>query len=562
MQSSLVAVWEARSGFDHPEVFARQGSFLSWLPPEVISEDDVASRSPVVSARPEGAAALAAWEDSAATGWTVFARYFSSGTWQDVEMVSTTLGDARDPAIREEGTLVAWADFREGAPQIYLRARGASSWDPEERLTDLPQGCRRPNLTLVWWETSPGTPLAAVEATGDLGAVEPWWWERYPPYPVCQLSPDDGIPSVRPNLGSAYLEAESCIALPGAGRKAYADWTDEPVEGTLVSHFGKLEGCGFVEETSSLTYQGASHSLLALHDGTSRADVLQTWVETIGGVSTLRARLGSLPNCYREATVALTPLLLGPGGIPTTHLRFVDLCSGEGLHNWIDIAFGPELDAALTWAPGQDHPEIYAETDENGDAFIPIRGGGCAFGSADAGVGPYCDEVSWPGAKSPDVNGDCLVDPTDLAYVQQQLGTSDFCADLDGSGTVGPEDVAIVELTMGDRCDGPSAVEDAVVSGVLVLEARPNPCRTKTRIRLAGSRGGSLGEPPVLPELRIVDAAGRLVRRLVSVVAGSGRKEVVWDLRDDAGEELPSGCYFAQAATRDGILKTPILIIR
>ncbi len=91
-------------------------------------------------------------------------------------------------------------------------------------------------------------------------------------------------------------------------------------------------------------------------------------------------------------------------------------------------------------------------TDASGEASLVVRGGGCsATGSVTLrGNGVWIN--SWTGAKSPDVNGDCKVQADDLAYVMARVGTSDFCADLDGSGTVTTADVAIVEEALGSIC--------------------------------------------------------------------------------------------------------------
>ena len=74
------------------------------------------------------------------------------------------------------------------------------------------------------------------------------------------------------------------------------------------------------------------------------------------------------------------------------------------------------------------------------------------------------------GVKSPDLDGDRAVLQNDVAAVRTALGTDDFCADLDGSGTVDGADVLLVQSVLGDRCTDPAGV--AAPSGETGLSLR------------------------------------------------------------------------------------------
>lgn len=66
----------------------------------------------------------------------------------------------------------------------------------------------------------------------------------------------------------------------------------------------------------------------------------------------------------------------------------------------------------------------------------------------------------------------------------------------------------------------------------------PNPFHGATAVRF------DLPEPAVVT-LRVVDAAGRTVRRLLADVRlDAGRRAVLWDGRDEAGQRLGAGLYF------------------
>jgi hypothetical protein len=65
----------------------------------------------------------------------------------------------------------------------------------------------------------------------------------------------------------------------------------------------------------------------------------------------------------------------------------------------------------------------------------------------------------------------------------------------------------------------------------------PNPFNPQTTFSFELLNGG-----PV--ELIVMDARGRIVRRLVDGVRPDGINTIVWDGRDDGGRALPSGAYF------------------
>jgi hypothetical protein len=71
--------------------------------------------------------------------------------------------------------------------------------------------------------------------------------------------------------------------------------------------------------------------------------------------------------------------------------------------------------------------------------------------------------------------------------------------------------------------------------------ARPNPFNPHTVIRLDLPRAA-------VCDLRVVDPAGRTVRRLLAGVAGPGTLETIWDGTDEDGHPVGSGVFFLRAA--------------
>lgn len=84
-----------------------------------------------------------------------------------------------------------------------------------------------------------------------------------------------------------------------------------------------------------------------------------------------------------------------------------------------------------------------------------------------------------------------------------------------------------------------SGVGDDLPLAFRVTGAVPNPFNPSTKIHFSLAAAGHT-------TVEVFDARGRLVRKLVDRSMGAGRKEAVWDGRDDQGRGLPSGVYLAQ----------------
>ena len=79
---------------------------------------------------------------------------------------------------------------------------------------------------------------------------------------------------------------------------------------------------------------------------------------------------------------------------------------------------------------------------------------------------------------------------------------------------------------------------------VALAHPRPNPATASTRIEFDLPRAGAIS-------LTVYGPTGRAVRTLANGVQEAGRKGVSWDLRDDAGRDVPSGIYFIRLETAD-----------
>jgi hypothetical protein len=74
---------------------------------------------------------------------------------------------------------------------------------------------------------------------------------------------------------------------------------------------------------------------------------------------------------------------------------------------------------------------------------------------------------------------------------------------------------------------------------VALFPAMPNPTRGPTELGLLLPAGGAA-------TLTIHDLSGRKVRTLVAGGGTAGQSKQTWDLRDDAGRDVPVGLYFAR----------------
>jgi hypothetical protein len=556
--STLYVAWEdGRTGV--PEVWIRTWNGTSWSAETCLTGDAVPSRAPALAAGQDRV--LVAWEEGEAPS-RILGRFYS-GFWQAPVTISEGTGSASEPtvALMEpwSGSLgVAWVDTRHGAAEIYLRVWDWS-WAPEGRVTDLPGECRHPSmkgefccgdalqthLILTYEHTAPGGVTESWASCGSPGGLS-----------ADRISPDDGIPSVFP--ASASFPFAFGWFLGGAFPKPYVAWTD--IQET--NHHGLQEGSycpWFTNPIEPISETGLSHATVAAAAGSPDAHLMILWIEEVADVPTLLSRRGAVPGCTAPDPQAPASLLLAPGGAPADTLVMLDECSHQPLANQtFRIDFSMALDHDLTWDPLQQHPTVSATTNAQGQAIFFLRGGGCSqAGTATAFFDDYglpVDFKTWLGAKSPDLDGDCVVRDLDLESVRAALGTADFCADLDGSGLVDAADLAIVEATLGEHCSHITGIAPAPLDARLHLAIDPNPCRGRATVNLHGMSS------PV--RIQIFDVHGRLVRSLEPDALAGGSTRVEWDARDERGRAVSSGLYTVMASGGGFEAHRSVLVLR
>ncbi len=145
-------------------------------------------------------------------------------------------------------------------------------------------------------------------------------------------------------------------------------------------------------------------------------------------------------------------------------------------------------------------------------------------------------------AADPELAGDvdaieALVNDTALALYDDECG-GDLPNNVFGHGRI--DALAAWHLVV-------TGVEEPVVSSlppaVQLLPAVPNPFNPRTTIRF------ELPGPSAV-DLKVYDAAGRLVRSLIDgVELAAGRHETAWNGQDDAGRLVAAGVYFCRLET-------------
>lgn len=119
----------------------------------------------------------------------------------------------------------------------------------------------------------------------------------------------------------------------------------------------------------------------------------------------------------------------------------------------------------------------------------------------------------------------------------------------------GPADLSVDLAAAEEIAAATVTAAGEILQRRLGLGNRPNPFNPRTTLSYALERDGKV-------EIRIVDSRGRVVRTFRSEQAAAGDHELIWDGRDDAGRELPSGVYIAQLKTQGGSSSHKMALLR
>ena len=123
-------------------------------------------------------------------------------------------------------------------------------------------------------------------------------------------------------------------------------------------------------------------------------------------------------------------------------------------------------------------------------------------------------------------------------------------------GTLCANQTLIIQLT-GEAVPTVSEADIVETKPTSLLGNFPNPFNPETTIQFVAAGHA-------LPILSIYNTRGQRVRTLLdgSKEFGAGRHSVVWDGRDDGGNQVSSGIYFYKMQTGDFVQTNRMVIIK
>jgi hypothetical protein len=137
---------------------------------------------------------------------------------------------------------------------------------------------------------------------------------------------------------------------------------------------------------------------------------------------------------------------------------------------------------------------------------------------------------------------DSLDEPDEYFKLQLSNATNAHLGDARAIGTI-----------LDD--DGPSAAPELIPAVTFLGGANPNPSAHGAMVRYGLHRDGSV-------KLCIFDVQGRLMRNLVSGRQTAGYKRVVWDGRDQGGNQVGAGLYLLRMEADRKVYKSRMIVVR
>ena len=283
-----------------------------------------------------------------------------------------------------------------------------------------------------------------------------------------------------------------------------------------------------------------------------------------GGIWTQDSTVLTLTNCLVQGNRCISTDVSPGGGV------FIDFNSEATLQdctitrNWVEstdplsvgagvavVAAGNVIIRGCTIA----YNGIAGSTQASGiDLKSPASIEKCLIAFNSPGSGMSCLDGAVPSVSCTDVYGNAggnTICGTDLGHNFSldpffcDAATNDFHLQSASPCAPGhhPDGPAICDGSrlgsQGVGCGTGSGVNEGAGVSARLLGNDPNPFSPATTIRFDLSRAGHVS-------LRIFDVAGRQVRLLTDRMLGAGAQHEVWNGRNDSGQLLPSGIYFAR----------------
>lgn len=255
------------------------------------------------------------------------------------------------------------------------------------------------------------------------------------------------------------------------------------------------------------------------------------WVDLVdtagfpGGV-TLYANVECAP--YLEATIDIDPNTLNLKSSGKYVTCYIELPAGDPAE--IDVST-ILLNGAI---PAEPAPTAIGDYDSDGmpDLMVKFDRGVLIASLGAPGVAMWLREKG---------SGNV---PLAGAGTQEMVVTGEL---LDGTPFMGSDDIRIINPGGGN--------EDAGAGGEAVFEVYPTPVAGTARISY------ELGVPGQV-NLRVFDAAGRMVRILEVGHKSAGKHHVTWDRKTDSGQLVGPGVYFIKLERQEGVSTQKLLVVK
>ncbi|MCK4413504.1 MAG: hypothetical protein KAY32_08175 [Candidatus Eisenbacteria sp.] len=192
----------------------------------------------------------------------------------------------------------------------------------------------------------------------------------------------------------------------------------------------------------------------------------------------------------------------------------------------------------------------------DGEAVHLTAGSGADFSCCDI----YGNaEGDWTGVIAEQLgrDGNFSMDPYFCDAEGGDLGLWNYTpCDQQGCGLIGAWPVAC--WAPQELADGQSGRPGEAVMRLQIVSSTPTSLPGTVRIAYAIPEGGA----NTRATLKVYDAGGRLVRRLLDEVRPAGAQTLTWDGRDEEGRALGSGIFFLRLETAGERLTRPVVVVR